>query len=187
VAGWWARILHGLLGMQTETHEIHPKDRIYETITLRTSRGRVWLAISDARKFGAWFGASFDRAFAPGERVTGVITPTTVDPEVAAEQQPYDGMAMQIWIDRIEPERLFSFRWHPFAVDEDADFDAEPKTLVTFELKDDPEGVVLTITESGFAELAPERSAKAFAANEQGWEKQLRLIQKYVGSQRISH
>jgi uncharacterized protein YndB with AHSA1/START domain len=94
-------------------------------------------------------------------------------------------MAMQIWIDQIEPERLFSFRWHPFAVDEDADFDAEPKTLVTFELKDDPDGVVLTITESGFNRLPPERRVKAFTANEQGWEKQLRLLQKYVGSQRF--
>jgi len=171
--------------METQTHEIHPKNRIYETITLRASRGRVWFAISDAKEFGAWFGASFDGPFAPGERVTGTITPTTVDPEVAAQQQPYAGMAMQIWIDQIEPERLFSFRWHPFAVDEDADFDAEPKTLVTFELKDDPDGVVLTITESGFNRLPPERRVKAFTANEQGWEKQLRLLQKYVGSQRF--
>src|SRR5262245_32939264 len=121
--------------MQARAREIHPKDRIYETVTLRASRGRVWLALSEAKRFGDWFGATFDVPFTPGARVTGTITPTWVDPEVAAEQRPYAGMPFQIWIDRIEPESLFSFSWHPFDVDRDADFDDLPKTLVTFELR----------------------------------------------------
>ena len=53
-------------------------------------------------------------------------------------------------IDRIEPKNLFSFRWHPFAVDPNADYTDEPMTLVAFSLKEVPEGVLLTVTESGF-------------------------------------
>jgi hypothetical protein len=59
-------------------------------------------------------------------------------------------------------------------------------TLIVFELEAVDAGIVLTITESGFDRIPPERRAKAFAANEQGWEKQTQLVEKYLamGSQR---
>jgi Activator of Hsp90 ATPase homolog 1-like protein len=76
--------------------------------------------------------------------------------------------------------RLFSFRWHPFAVEQGVDYSKEPATLVVFELKEVAEGTELRITESGFDRIPIERRAKAFTANEGGWEHQTKLLQKYV-------
>jgi uncharacterized protein YndB with AHSA1/START domain len=159
-------------------------DRIRKTVTLHAPVERVWRAISDAKEFGRWFGVDFDGAFAPGAKVTGKIRPTEVDPEVAKMQEPYAGMAFDFTVDRIEPTRLFSFRWHPFAVEKGVDYSKEPATLVVFELKEVPGGTLLTITESGFDRIPIERRAKAFTANEGGWEHQTRLIQKYLERER---
>lgn len=155
-------------------------DRIVKEILLNAPRQRVWLAISDARQFGAWFGMAFDGPFAPGARVTGKIAPTRVDPEVAESQAPYAGTPVDFTIERIEPMRLFSFRWHPYAIDPNKDYSDEPTTLVVFELKDEAGGTRLTITESGFDKIPLARRAEAFAANEGGWEAQTQLIRKYL-------
>jgi uncharacterized protein YndB with AHSA1/START domain len=155
-------------------------DRIEKTVLLRAPLARVWRAISDAREFGSWFGVDFDGAFFAGAQVTGRITPTTVDVEVAKSQEPYKGRAFDFRIERVEPMRLLSFRWHPFAVDEGVDYSSEPTTLVVFELKESPDGTILTITESGFDGIPLARRAKAFAANDQGWAAQATLIAKYL-------
>jgi len=155
-------------------------DRIEKKITLRAPVSRVWRAISDAREFGTWFGVDFDGPFVAGARITGRITPTKVDPEVAKLQEPHTGKAFDFTVDRIEPERLFSFRWHPFAVEPGVDYSKEPATLVAFELAEVKGGTQLTISESGFDRIPLERRAMAFAANEGGWEHQSKLIEKYV-------
>ncbi|HXS26814.1 MAG TPA: SRPBCC family protein [Steroidobacteraceae bacterium] len=156
-------------------------DRIEKRMALRAPRARVWRAISEAKQFGSWFGVELDGEFAPNTRLTGRIAPTKVDPEVAKLQQPYVGFPFEFHIDRIEPMSLFSFRWHPSAVDRNTDFSSEPMTLVEFHLEDAPQGTVLTITESGFDRIPLERRAKAFTSNEGGWTHQLRLIEKYLG------
>jgi len=155
-------------------------DRIEKRVLLRAPRARVWRALTDAREFGAWFGMKFDASFTQGARVSGVIVPTTVDAEVASAQQPFEGTPFEITIDRIEPERLFAFRWHPFAVETGVDYSREPTTLIEFLLEDVPDGVMLTVRESGFDRIPLERRAKAFAANEAGWAIQMRLIEKYL-------
>lgn len=155
-------------------------DRIVKHILLKAPRERVWRAISDHKQFGAWFGMAFDAPFAPGAKITGRLVPTQVDPEVAKSQEPYAGMAFDFSIERIEPMDLFSFRWHPYAVDPDADYSKEPMTLIVFELKDEAGGTRLTITESGFDKIPLARRAEAFAANEGGWEAQTQLIRKYL-------
>jgi uncharacterized protein YndB with AHSA1/START domain len=155
-------------------------DRIQKKVTLRAPLNRVWRAISDAREFGTWFGVAFEGPFAAGAQVKGKIVPTKVDAEVAAMQKPHEGKAFDFTIDRIEPERLLSFRWHPFATDPGVDYSKEPATLVVFELEEVEGGTLLTITESGFDRIPLERRAKAFAANEGGWEHQTRLVEKYL-------
>jgi uncharacterized protein YndB with AHSA1/START domain len=157
-----------------------PTDRIEKKVMLKAPRSRVWRAITDSNEFGTWFGVALDGPFTPGARVTGKIRPTQVDPEVAKMQEPYSGRAFDFTVDRIEPERLFSFRWHPAAVEPGVDYSKEPTTLVTFELEDAPGGTLLTITESGFDRIPLERRAKAFRANEGGWTHQLELIEKYL-------
>ncbi|HXC25313.1 MAG TPA: SRPBCC family protein [Gemmatimonadaceae bacterium] len=157
-----------------------PTDRIEKQILLRAPQDRVWHAISDAKQFGSWFGVEFESGFVAGASIIGRIVPTKVDPEVAKMQEPYAGAAFQIHIDRIDPMQLFSFRWHPFAVDPAIDYSTEPMTLVTFELAAVPTGTMLTITESGFDQIPLARRAKAFAANDGGWQAQTQLIEKYV-------
>jgi uncharacterized protein YndB with AHSA1/START domain len=155
-------------------------DRIQKRVLLRAPIARVWRAVSDAQEFGAWFGVALDGPFVPGKKVTGKIRPTTVDPEVARLQAPHEGKAFEFTIDRVEPSRVFSFRWHPFAVEAGVDYSKEPTTLVVFQLTEVEGGTLLEITESGFDRIPLERRAKAFTANEGGWEHQLRLVAKYV-------
>jgi uncharacterized protein YndB with AHSA1/START domain len=155
-------------------------DRIEKKIFLRAPRARVWRALTDAEEFGDWFGVTLDASFAPGMPVRGAIAPTKVDPEVANAQQPYAGMPFEITIDRMEPERLFSFRWHPFAVEPGIDYSAEPTTLIVFTLDEVDNGIMLTVTESGFDQIPLARRAQAFTANEQGWGMVVKLIEKYL-------
>lgn len=155
-------------------------DRIEKQILLRAPRERVWRAISDAREFGLWFGVGFDGPFVEGTRLTGKITPTTVDAEVAKMQESHAGMPFDWTVERIEPMTRISFRWHPFAIDPAVDYSKEPTTLIEFELLDAPGGILVKISESGFDQIPLARRAKAFTANERGWEIQTTLIEKYL-------
>jgi uncharacterized protein YndB with AHSA1/START domain len=155
-------------------------DRIQKTTVLRAPLDRVWRAISDAKEFGTWFGVEFDGPFVAGARLAGRIVATKVDAEVAKAQEPYVGTAFECTVERIEPMRIFSFRWHPYAVEPGADYSSEPTTLVVFELEEVAGGTKLTITESGYDQVPLERRAKAFSANEEGWTAQLKLIEKYL-------
>ena len=155
-------------------------DRIEKKILLRAPRERVWRAISDAKEFGSWFGVAFDGPFTQGARLTGKITPTTVDAEVAKMQDPYAGKAFEFTVERIEPMQRISFRWHPYAVELGVDYSKEPTTLIEFELAEATGGILLKISESGFDQIPLDRRAKAFRANEGGWEIQTHLIEKYL-------
>jgi uncharacterized protein YndB with AHSA1/START domain len=155
-------------------------DRITKKILLRAPRTRVWRALTDAQEFGYWFGMKFDGAFAPGAHIRGTIVPTAVDAEVATAQKPYEGVAFEIEIEEIVPERLFSYRWHPGAVDPGIDYSKEPTTLVEFTLEDAPDGILLTVTESGFDQIPLARRAKAFKQNEGGWNMVMGLIEKHL-------
>jgi uncharacterized protein YndB with AHSA1/START domain len=155
-------------------------DRIEKQVVLRASRARVWRAFSDAKEFGTWFGVVFDGPFVAGERLTGKITPTKVDPEVAKAQQPHEGTPFEFSCEAIEPEHRISFRWHPFAVDRSVDYSNEPTTLIVFELRDVEGGTLLTITESGFSKIPLARRAKAFEMNDGGWSAQTMLVTKYL-------
>lgn len=155
-------------------------DRIRKQTLLKAPLERVWRAISDAKQFGTWFGVEFDGAFAAGARITGRIVPTQVDADIAKMQEPYSGTAFEVIIDRIEPMRLFSLRWHPYAVEPGVDYSKEPTTLVVFELEPVDGGTMLTLTESGYDKIPLARRAEAFKSNDQGWEEQMKLIAKYL-------
>ncbi len=154
--------------------------QIEKKVLLKATRARVWSAISDSQKFGSWFGMQVDGPFVAGKKITGTIQPTKVDPEIAKLQEPHKGTAFSIDIETIDPEKEFSFRWHPFAVDKSIDYSKEPTTLVRFLLEDAEGGVLLTITESGFDALSLERRSEAFKANEGGWAHQCTMIEKYL-------
>ena len=155
-------------------------DRIEKKVLLQAPQARVWEAISDAGQFGTWFGVAFDGPFVAGARLTGRITPTQVDAEVAKLQAPYAGVAFAIVVERVEPMRRLAFRWHPHAVEPGVDYASEPMTLVEFVLEAAAGGTLLTITESGFDRIPLARRARAFAANDGGWAKQTALIATYL-------
>ena len=155
-------------------------DRFEKKILLRAPLPRVWRALSDSTEFGHWFGVKFEGPFVPGTCLHGIAVPTKVDPELAKRQKQYEGAAFEITVYQMEPERLFSFRWHPFAVEPGVDYSTEPTTLVVFDLEETSEGVLLTVTESGFDQIPLARRAKAFTANEGGWSAVVKLIDRYV-------
>ena len=157
-------------------------DVIEKKIFLRAPRKRVWRALSDSKEFGSWFGIQFEGPFTPGARLRGTIVGTKVDADVAKAQKQHAGIAFEITIDRVEPERLLSFRWHPNAVERGVDYSTEPTTLVVFTLEEKADGVMLTVTESGFDQIPLARRAKAFTANERGWGMVLKLIEKHLAA-----
>jgi len=157
-------------------------DRIEKRILLRAPRRRVWRALTDTGEFARWFGVNFDAPFTPGTAQRGVIVGTAVDPDVARAQREHAGIPFEITVDRIEPERLFSFRWHPFAVEPGVDYSAEPTTLIVFTLDEVADGTLLTVSESGFDQIPLARRARAFTANEQGWSIMVQLVEKHLAA-----
>lgn len=105
------------------------------------------------------------------------------DAEVAKKQKDFEGTKFNITIDRIEPEKLLSFRWHPHAIEKGVDYSGEPTTLIVFELAEEPNGILLTVTESGFDQVPLARRAKAFAANDGGWTLVVTLTEKFLAKQ----
>jgi uncharacterized protein YndB with AHSA1/START domain len=150
-------------------------DRIEKEVLLKAPLDRVWSAISDAEEFGQWFGVRFDGPFVAGTSVTGTITPTGVDEDVARAQQPHAGQADTWKIVAVEPQQRLAFRWHPFGGS-----DEEPTTLVEFTLEDTSGGVLLRIVESGFEAIPADRRQSAFEGNSEGWSAQTELIRKYL-------
>ena len=142
---------------------------IEKQIFLRAPRARVWRALTDAREFGTWFGVSLDGPIEQGTWVYGRIT-----------HPGYAHVRLQMLVERVEPEVLFAYRWHPYAVEPNVDYSKEPMTLIEFALEEVGGGTRLTITESGFEAIPLARREQAYRANEGGWEHQLRLVGKYL-------
>ncbi len=154
--------------------------RIEKQRLLKFPVDRVWRAVSDASCFGKWFGVRFSGPFVAGEYLSGRIVPTEVDPDVARLQEPHAGKLFQILVAAVTPMSRFAFHWHPFAIDSNRDYSVEPMTMVSFTLLNADGQTLLSITESGFEQLTPERRDSAFQANDGGWDHQLRLIEKYL-------
>jgi uncharacterized protein YndB with AHSA1/START domain len=144
-------------------------DRIEKEIIVRAPRTKVWRAITDFREFGKWFQAEMKDPFLPGTTSKGKIT-----------HPGYEHLTLEVQIERMEPERLFSWRWHPYAVDTQQDYSKEPSTLVVFELEDTPQGTQIKVTESGFDNIPLARRSEAFRMNSEGWTAQLQNVARYV-------
>jgi uncharacterized protein YndB with AHSA1/START domain len=145
-------------------------DRIEKSIELKASVSRVWQALTDYREFGQWFRVELEGPFVPGQVSRGRIT-----------YPGYEHVTMQVTVQKMEHERLFSYTWHPYAIDPKVDYSHEPPTLVEFKLEKIPSGTRLTVTESGFDKIPANRRAEAFRKNESGWAAQLQNIERHVG------
>lgn len=157
--------------MPTTTGTPASADRIEKQVTLDAPRSRVWRALTDVAQFNSWFGVLLTTPFTPGAEVSGNMN-----------IRNYEHLTMTIWIETMEPERFFSFRWHPYAVEEGVDYSAEPTTLVSFTLEELGQGTRLTIVETGFEAIPESRRAKAFSMNSNGWNGQAENIRKFIAT-----
>jgi uncharacterized protein YndB with AHSA1/START domain len=147
-------------------------DRIERRIVLKATRARVWRALTSIPEFNSWFGVKLTGTqFVPGERFTGQVA-----------YAGYEHIVMDLTIEKSEPETLLSWRWHPHAVDPKVDYSSEPTSLVELELEDVVGGTLLTVVESGFDRIPVERRHQAFRMNSEGWEEQLKNIEKHVAT-----
>src|SRR3546814_14931440 len=114
-------------------------DRIEKQIELAAPASRVWRALTDHHEFGEWFRVRLEAPFAPGRESTGHIT-----------YPGYEHIRWHSVVQEMVPERLFSFTWHPYAIEPGVDYSDEPPTLVEFRLEQRGAGPLLPVTESGF-------------------------------------
>jgi uncharacterized protein YndB with AHSA1/START domain len=157
--------------MTTSSEHIQKSsDRIEKKISLRAARERVWRALTSAQEFGTWFRVKFEGEFAVGKSIRGKIT-----------IPGFDHVTMEVLVEQMNAEKLFSFRWHPYAVDPNVDYSSEPMTLVEFHLEAMSDGTLLTVTESGFDKIPASRRAEAFRMNDGGWADQIQRIKAHVG------
>jgi uncharacterized protein YndB with AHSA1/START domain len=144
-------------------------DLIEKTTELRAPLSRVWRALTDHHEFGQWFRVRLDGPFVPGQVSRGRIT-----------YPGYEHLRWEAVVQKMEPERLFSFTWHPYAVDPNTDYSGEPSTLVEFTLQPTATGTLLRVVESGFDKLPRNRRDEAFRMNERGWSIQVENVAQYL-------
>jgi uncharacterized protein YndB with AHSA1/START domain len=145
------------------------QNRIEKQIELKAPVSRVWRALTDYREFGEWFRVAIEGPFEPGKPARGHIT-----------YPGYEHVVWQVVIQQMEPDRLFSFTWHPYAVDPNTDYSTETPTVVEFRLEKTATGTRLTLTESGFENVPAHRRAEAFRMNDGGWTEQMKNIENHV-------
>ena len=164
-------------------------DRIEKKVTLKAPVSTVWRAIADAKEFGRWFGVQLDGPWTVGKTINGSWE--SMDEEMIHKAEQRVGLApgkvkmpkgptVFCTVEKIDPERYFSFRWIPFGIDAEADPENEPTTLVEFKLEKAPDGTLLTIVESGFDKVPAHRRERAFRMNDAGWAGQAESLRKYV-------
>jgi uncharacterized protein YndB with AHSA1/START domain len=144
-------------------------DRIEKQIDLKAPVSRVWRALTDYREFGEWFRVKLEGPFLAGKISRGELT-----------FPGYEHLQMEVVVQKIEPERYFSYTWHPYALDPKVDYSQETPTLVEFTLEKSAKGTLLKVTESGFDKIPSARRAEAFRMNENGWAQQLKHIESHV-------
>ena len=144
-------------------------DRIEKSVELKAPVSRVWRALTDHHEFGSWFRVKLDGPFVPSRTVRGQIT-----------YPGYEHLKWEAVVQKMEPERLFSFTWHPYAIDPNQDYSSEVPTLVEFTLEKIAAGTLLRVVESGFDKLPDKRRLEAFRMNEGGWSEQMKNIAQHV-------
>ena len=144
---------------------------IEKSIELNAPVARVWRAVTDYREFGAWFRVRLDGPFEVGKEARGNIL-----------YPGYEHITWKAIIKEIREPELFSFTWHPYAIDPNVNYSDEKPTLVEFRLQPTKTGTKLTVTESGFENIPAHRRPEAFRMNDGGWAAQVQNIKNHVES-----
>lgn len=150
------------------------ENRIEKRIELKAPVARVWRALTDYREFGEWFRAALEGPFAVGQVSRG-----------RSLHSGYEHIVLEALIQKMEPERLFSFTWPQIRYHDkerySPDYSHAPRTLVEFRLGPTAAGTLLTVTESGFECVPADWRANAIRENEGGWAQQMKNIANHVG------
>lgn len=144
-------------------------NRVEKCIELNAPVEKVWRALTDHTEFGEWFRVKLDGPFVPGKVATGRVT-----------HPGYEHVKWEATIQKTHAPHLFSFTWHPYAVDPKVDYSKETPTLVEFRLEPVAKGTRLVIVESGFDALPAQRKPDALRMNDGGWAQQTKNVQAYV-------
>ena len=125
--------------------------------------------MSNAEEFGDWLGVALQgKSYKAREQVRGHVTHSS-----------YEHVIFNVLIERMDPDTLLSWRWHPAGVDPAVDYTHGPTTLVVFELQKAPNGTLLSVSESGFDKVPTARRVEAFRLNSGGWDGQMDNIEKH--------
>jgi uncharacterized membrane protein len=91
---------------RSATRRLRMSNSIEKRIELKAPVSVVWRALTDYREFGEWFRVKLDGPFVQGQVSHGRIT-----------YPAYEHLTWEATVQKMEPERLFSFTWHPYAID----------------------------------------------------------------------
>jgi uncharacterized protein YndB with AHSA1/START domain len=144
-------------------------DSIEKKVELKAPISRVWQALTDYHEFGEWFRVKLDGPLISNKISRGYLT-----------YPGYEHYKWEILVKNVVPESLFSFTWHPYALDLKRDYSKEAQTLIEFHLKPISTGTLLLVKESGFDQLPLDRRSEAFRMNEKGWSEQMKNIEAYL-------
>lgn len=145
------------------------ENKIEKQVDIASPVAKVWDALTDHEKFGTWFRVKLEGAFEAGKVLRGYIT-----------WPGYEHLKWEAVVKEMVPEKLFSFTWHPYAIDPGMDYSKEEPTLVEFRLEATATGTRVTVTESGFEKVPEARRAEAFRMNNGGWAQQVKNLEEYV-------
>jgi uncharacterized protein YndB with AHSA1/START domain len=149
------------------------ENRIEKQIELKAPVDRVWRALTDYREFGEWFRVELQEPFVVGQLARGRVL-----------HPGYEHIVWEALIQKMEPERLFSFTWAQVQyLDKERyspDYSHAPRTLVEFHLEPATAGTILTLIESGFENVPAAWRGDAQRGNEGGWTQQMKNIENYV-------
>ena len=124
----------------------------------------VWSVITEPRHISGWFGDSAEIDLRPGGRVV-------------LRWDEYDNTVYGR-VERVEPPRLFSFRWiRSSGTEAREDFDP-----VESSLRVEGDSTRLTVVESGFRQLSvpDDEKQKDADSHRDGWKLELDLLRDYV-------
>ena len=136
-------------------------DRIERTVEIAHPPAKVWAALTTAEGLSAWFGQEVRIDLRPGG---------------SAWMKWDNGHTADMRVERVEEPAVFGFTWHIYGLPED-----DPRrTYVEFSLQSAGAGTLLTVVESGFAQLPEDAHHTAFDGNAGGWTSELGELTDYL-------
>jgi uncharacterized protein YndB with AHSA1/START domain len=143
-------------------------DRIEREILIEAPVERVWDLLTEAEHLGRWFGdAGAEIDLRPG----GTLILRWSEHGIVHGR-----------VERVEPQRLFAYRWEANQSPDGVELVEGNSTLVEFTLRAEGDSTRVRVVESGFTSLASseeERIAKA-DGNREGWQIEMDHLRRHA-------